>query len=358
MTLPIRPLEILERYALLILLIGACVFFSVNSATPAFHDSTNISNVLSNESVLGILAIATVIPLVANQIDLSVGPTAGLASLLCSGMMAKSGLPLSVAALIAIATGILVGMTNGFLVAKVGINSIVTTLGTSSIVGAAVVWYSKGLSIVSGISPNLLHFGTDKWLGIPKPFFALLLVAIICWYLLQHTPVGRYLYAVGSSPRAAELVGLNVPRLIFGSFVASGLIAGACGILLVATQAGGNPQIGATFTLPAVAAAFLGATAFMPGRYNVWGTFTAVFFLAVCVNGLSLWGVESWVSELFNGIALIAAVGITVVTSKRRTRAAPPAGVSGVDEASLEGGGSSNGDGPVPARANVDEVRP
>jgi ribose transport system permease protein len=319
-----RPAEFFEQYALVVLLAAECVFFSLNSATPQFLTSANVTNILSNQSLLGIIAIATVLPLVANQIDLSVGPTAGLSSLLTAGLMSKSGFPLLPAMLVGISLGVAVGIVNGLLVARAEVNSIVTTLGTSSIIGAIVVWYSNGISISTGISSTLIDIGTGKWIGIPKPFFFLVGIAVLVWYVLEHTPLGRYLYSVGSSPRAAELVGLSVRRLVMGSFIASGTIAGAAGLLFVATQGSANPQIGANFTLPAVAAAFLGATCIKTGRYNVWGTFTAVFFLAVMVDGLTLWGVAGWVSDFFNGVALITAVAITTYSGRRRrARIAP-----------------------------------
>lgn len=313
-----RPAEIFERYGLVILLGAVVVFFALNANTPQFDSSANIDNILANESLLGIVVIATVIPLVAGQIDLSVGPAAGLSSLLCAGMMSKSGLPLVPAASVGIATGLVIGLVNGLLVAKAHINSIVTTLGTSSIIGAMVLAYSGGVSIVSDISPRLTDLGAGEWLGLPRPFFFLLATALIVWYVLEHTPPGKNLYAAGSSPRAAELVGLGVPRLVLGSFVAAGAIAGAAGVLLVAVQGAGNPEIGTNFTLPAIAAAFLGATAIRPGRYNVGGSVTAVFFLAISVNGLTLWGAASWVSDVFNGVALIVGVGIAVYSGRRR----------------------------------------
>lgn len=315
---PRRPVEFLEQYALVLLLGAELLFFILNPSTPQFATSANITNILSNQSMLGIIAIATVIPLVANQIDLSVGPTAGLSSLVTAGLMAKSGFPLLPAMLIGIGLGLAVGTVNGLLVSRAGVNSIVTTLGTSSIIGAMVVWYSNGISISTGISKTLLEVGVGNWLGLPKPFFFLVGIAVIVWYVLEHTPVGRYLYSVGASPRAAELVGLSVPRLVMGSFIASGAIAGGAGILFIAAQGGANPQIGANFTLPAVAAAFLGATSIKAGRYNAWGTFTAVFFLAVMVDGLTLWGVQAWVSDFFNGVALVTAVAITSYSGRRR----------------------------------------
>jgi ribose transport system permease protein len=326
-----NPAALFERFGLLILLIAVFVYFSVGSHSAVFDSSANIKNVLSNESVLGILVIATLIPLVAGQIDLSIGPAAGLGSVLCAGLMSKSGWPLGAAAAASLGTGIAIGLVNGLLVAKAGINSIITTLGTSSIIGALVLAYTGGLTIVSGISPKLTEIGSGDWFGVPKPFYFLVLAAAIVWYVLDCIPAGKNLYAAGSSPRAAELVGLNVPRLILGSFVAGGALAGATGVLLVAVQGTGNPQIGENYTLPAIAAAFLGATTIKPGRYNVPGAITAVFFLAFSVNGLTLSGAAPWVSDAFNGVALIAGVGIAVYSRKRRERRRPPDSSAGSD---------------------------
>lgn len=320
-----RPAEVLERYALVILGIAIFIFFSLNSATPQFSSAANLNNILASQAALGILVIATMIPLIAGHIDLSVGPAAGLASLICAGMMSKTGLPLVPAMAIAILVGIAIGVVNGTLVAGIGINSIVVTLGTSSIVGALVLWYSGGSSIVSGISTTLTDVGKEKILGIPEPFWILLAIVLIAFYVLEQTPFGRYLYSVGSSPRAAELVGLPVRKLTFISFLCSGGLAGFTGVLLLAVQGSGNPLLGPTFTLPALAGVFLGATAITPGRYNVFGGILAIFLLAISVNGLTLLGAEPFVNELFNGVALLVGVGVSVYSGKRRRLGGGPA---------------------------------
>jgi len=315
-----RLTELFERYALLGLLVLVGVFFSLNPHTPQFSSLANITSILTDESVLGIIAIATVIPLVAGQIDLSVGPNAGLTAVLCAGLMGKSGWSLPEAVLAAIAVGIGIGIVNGILVARIGIPSIIATLGMTSVIAAIVQAYSGGLSITTGISPGLINLGSGKWLGLPKLFYFLVCAGLVSWYFLEKTPAGKNLYALGSSPRAALLVGIRVSRLGFRSFVIAGAMAGGTGVLVIAAIGSASPQIGPNYTLPAIAAAFLGATAIQPGRYNVWGTVTAVFFLAESVNGLTLWGASPWLSELFDGAALIIGVGLGIYAGivKRR----------------------------------------
>lgn len=314
----------LERYALLILLGLVVVFFALNSATPLFFTVANVQNVLINQALLLLIAVATTLPLIGGQIDLSVGPAAGLTALLCAGMMSRNGLPLWVAIAVALLAGAMIGLVNGVLIARLGISSIVATLGMSSIIGSLTYLYSGGLSIITGISPDLTGFGQGRFLGLPLPVYVVAAVCVVSWYVLGHTTPGRNLYAVGASPSASSLVGLSVPRHLAVGLVAAGVLAGLAGVLLVAVQGGGNPQIGAGFTLPAVAAAFLGGTAFQRGRYNVLGTVTAVFFIGVTVNGLMLWGAEGWVSDLVNGLSLIVAVGLTVYAGRRRARRPAP----------------------------------
>jgi len=123
---------------------------------------------------------------------------------------------------------------------------------------------------------------------------------------------------VGSNVESARLVGLAIPRIVFLSFVVSGAAAGLGGVLLVADSGAGNPSVGATFTLTALTAAFLGATSVKPGRFNVVGTLLAIFFLATAITGLTFAGVQDYINDLFTGFALILAVGISVLLGRRR----------------------------------------
>jgi ribose transport system permease protein len=342
----LSPLEILERYGLLVLFAVIILFFWLSGETPLFMTTANVQNVLGNQSVLGIIAIGSVIPLAAGQIDLSVAPAAGLSSIATAGLMSKSHQSLAVAVLCGIAVGIVVGVVNGLLVAVAGINSIIVTLGTTSLISAAIQWYTSGLALTTNISPSLVKVGLGTWFGIPRPFYFLVVAGLLVWYLLEHTPLGRYIYATGTNAKAAELVGLPVPRLVLFSFVSAGAFAGVAGVLLVAVQSGGNPQIGAGYTLPALAAAFLGATTIKPGRYNIPGTIAAVFFLAFSINGLTLWGADTWVSDLFNGSALIIAVGVAVISGRHRRTGAPAAAAATTGPAETSGLGDEEVDAP------------
>jgi ribose transport system permease protein len=313
-------LILLERYALVLFFVGVLVFFSVWSKTSGtFPTSANFQNVLGNQAVVGILALAIIIPLVCGEFDFSVGSVAGLSQVLCAGMMSRMGLPLLAAVGVGIGVGLLIGALNGNSVAYVGVNSLIVTLGVSTTILGIVQWYTDGQSIINGISTNLTDLGSGNWFGIPRTLYFLAVVALLVYYLLAHTPFGRYLQSIGSNAQAARLVGLRVDRLVFLSFVLSGGLAGLAGVLLVARNGGASPQVGTVSdTLTALSAAFLGATAIKPGRFNVAGTMIAIFFLAFSVTGLSLAGVANWINDTFNGAALFVAVLVSTLVGRHR----------------------------------------
>lgn len=315
-----RVMALVEKYALVVAFVVMMVFFTFWSKTShTFFTSANLKNVVGNQAVIGILAMAIIIPLVCGEFDFSVGSVAGLSQVLCAGFMARLGMPWPLAVLAAIAVGALIGLSNGNTVARIGVNSLIVTLGVATVSVGVVEWYTKGQSIINGISPNLVKLGTGDWIGIPRTLYFLVVVAALVYYLLEHTPYGRYLHSIGSNSDAARLVGLRVERLVLISFVLSGALAGLAGVLLVARNGGASPQVGTVSdTLQALSAAFLGATAIKPGRFNVIGALVAIFFLAFTVTGLSLAGVANWINDVFNGAALFVAVLVSTIIGRRR----------------------------------------
>jgi ribose transport system permease protein len=307
-----------ERLGLPILLALIIVFFSVFPASSrAFFSAANLTVVLANQSVILLVAIALMFPLIAGHFDFSVGAMTVLAAVVCAGANVRLGLPLAVSILLAVAVTLVIGLVNGILVARFGLNSFVSTLGAATLIGGLIQWYTAGQAIV-GIDAVLLQFGSRQWFGVPRVVFVVIIVALAAWYVLGHTPFGRALYAIGSSARSADLVGLPRSRYTLLTFVVSGLLAGIAGVVLTARTGGANPDAGTYLIFPALAAVFLGATAIIPGRFNVVGTVIGVLFVAVSVSGLTLAGAQNWVDAVFNGAALIIAVFLSSVLRKRR----------------------------------------
>lgn len=310
---------LLEKYALAAMFIVLCLAFSTMSSTAeTFPTLANIKNVLGSESVIAIAALASILPLTCGQFDLSVGAIIGLSSIVTASAAATHDLPVVVAVLAGVLAGAVVGAFNGWLVAYRGVNALIATLGTSTLVAGLISLYTDNQIISVGIPEGLTNLGSGDLLGIPRPVYAIVIVALFVYYLLRHTPYGRYLSSVGASPASARLVGLNVPRMILSSFVLSGALSGIAGVLLLARAGTANPQVGPGFTLAALSAAFLGATAIRPGTFNVPGTLLGVLFVAISVNGLVLAGAADWVEPTFNGAALLVAVTLSTAIARRR----------------------------------------
>jgi ribose transport system permease protein len=294
-------------YVLPIMLVVFVVFFSL-AKPETYFTTTNLTTVLSTQSVLGILTIALILPLVVGEFDLSVGAVLGLGVVLVTGLASKSGLAFLPAVVVTLLICAAVGIINGLLVAKVGVNSLIVTLGMSTIVSGGVLWYTDGNTITENIPPALISIAQDRVLGIPLPGVYLFAIALVVWYVLECTPIGRYMHAVGGSKEASRLSGLNTTRLTLGAFTASAVLAGLAGILQAGLLGSGSPTVGPPLLFAAFAGAFLGATAIKVGTFNVWGTIIGVFTLAAGVTGLQQLGAPFFVGPVFQGVALILAV--------------------------------------------------
>jgi len=307
-----RLLLAAERYGLVVLLAAAIIGFSlIPESASTFASHANLNNILGGEVTLCVVAIAFTLPLMVGQLDLSVASAAGLASVAATAAMSFYHAPLVVAIMVALVVGFLVGTINGYLIAIIGLDSIIVTLAGMTLIAGVVEWYTKGLSINTGISSTLTNFGSLQWLTIPRVTYLLIIVVALSWYLIEKTPFGRYLRMIGSNRSAARLVGLPVQRLMFLVFALTGLLAGVAGVLLTARSGGANPLDGPGLLLPGLAAVYLGATTVQPGRFNIIGTILGVFFVAVAVSGLTLCGVPPFVEQLFDGGALLLAVGLS-----------------------------------------------
>jgi ribose transport system permease protein len=309
----------LEAYALLGLLALAAIFFSFYSKTAdTFPTAANLQTLIGSQAVVAVVALAALVPLVANEWDLSIGAVAGLAAIYAASLMAD-GTSLVLALGVALLVGVTIGLANALIVTRVRVNAVITTLGMSVIIAGIINQKTSGSAVTGAIPESLTDFGSGLWFGIPRTAFALAAIALIVYYVLEHTPAGRYLYALGSNPKGARLVGLRTRLLLGSTFVAAGMLSAAAGYLQVARAGGADPRVGETFTLPALAAAFLSAASIKPGRYNVGGTLVAIFFLATLNNGLNLAGAQPYVASYVNGAALIVGVGLAAYLGRKRT---------------------------------------
>ena len=308
----------LERYALLIAWVLLILFFSQIAPASFLTWSTFSSIIFGSQAVLLVLTLALIIPLTAGDFDLSVAAALTFSAMLLAILNAQLGWPLWAAFLVCVGMGISIGLINAFFILFFRIHSLIVTLGTASIIQGLILWVS-GSQTLSGVSNTLIEWVIVKrFLQIPMAFYYAIILAAIIWYVFEYTSIGRRLLFVGRGREVARLSGISVTRVRAGSLVASAVLASLAGILNGGTTGGADPLSGLTFLLPAFAAAFLGATAIIPGRFNPIGSVIAVFFLVTGITGLNFLGVDTFVQNIFNGAALIVAVSASQLVRGRQ----------------------------------------
>lgn len=262
------------------------------------------------QSVTALAAVAALIPLVTGAFNLAVGAEVGFAGIVTAWLLAHAGLPVVPSIILSLLTGAFIGLVSGLLITRARIDSFIATLGMSSVLLAGIGWISGSQQILD-LGSTFGSIATAQILGITLPVYILIAISFIAWYVLERTPTGRRMYAAGYNPDGARLAGVNTVRLQIGSLMAGGVVAALAGILLTSRIDTGDPTVGPDLLLPALSAVFLGSTQFRGGRFNVWGTVVAVYVLAVGIKGLQLVGAPSWINQLFNGVALLLAVGLS-----------------------------------------------
>jgi ribose transport system permease protein len=311
--------HLIGAYGLLALTALLFLIFSL-TLPHTFPTRDTVDSILSNQSIPALLALAAMVPIVTGAFDLSIGYGLGLAHVMVMQLVVNAGWPWPLACLVVIAGGAVVGVLNGVIVEFGRIDSFIATLGTGSMMYAVTGWITGGGRIVpgpQGLPAAFTDLFDSRFLGLPVPAFYVLALAVVLWSVLERLPLGRYLYVVGSNPRAADLVGIPTRRYCVYAFAASGLIVGFAGVLLAAQQQIGNPSVGLDYLLPAFVGALLGSTAIKPGRPNAMGTLVAVAVLAVGLTGIAQMGADFWTVPLFYGGTLLIAVGLAGYSARR-----------------------------------------
>lgn len=299
-----------------------------------FPTGATVHSVAADQAIAALLGLAVVVPLICGAYDLAIGATANL-STISAVLLINHGWSIAPAVVVAVLVGTVVGALNGFIVVRLKVNSFITTLGMASILTATQIIVTNNSQPAPPVNSAWDAFTQTQVFGFQIVVFYMLVIAAVLWWAMRHTPAGRYLYAIGSSPEAARLSGVRVDFYTWSSLIASGTIAGIAGAFY-ASLSGPSLTYGSGLLLPAFAAVFLGSTQITPGRFNVWGTVLAIYVLATGVKGLQLVTGVQWLEPMFSGVALIAAVAVAVgrqrATEERkrkrqiRTRGAAPPG--------------------------------
>lgn len=270
----------------------------------------NVRSIMSDKAIVALLALSAMIPMIAGRIDLTIGYGIVLWHVLAISLQTVYGLPWPVAVLIVLCCGLLAGFVNGLLVEIAQIDSFIATLGTGTVLYALALWHTDGRQVVGALPPGFLQINGVFLLGLPITAFYVLALSVVLWLMMERLPLGRQLYAIGASPKAAALNGIPVRKYVMGAFLASGFLTACTGVILASKLRIGQAGVGLEYLLPALVGAFLGSTTIKPGRVNVWGTVVAVLVLAVGISGIQQLGGKFYVEPLFNGGMLIIAIAL------------------------------------------------
>ncbi|HXT94220.1 MAG TPA: ABC transporter permease [Trebonia sp.] len=308
-----------SRGSLFIVLVALiAIFAGIDGST--FFSLSNLQVVLTTQATYGVISLAVTVALVVGEVDLSVGGVMGAVAGVMA-LMVSDGVPTGLALVLALLLGAAFGLVNGLLVTYGRLSSIIATLATGTIstgIGLAIV----GPNTVSGLSQTFLSIFATPWGGIQTAFYLLVGLSVVAIVILQRTLLGRRLFFVGQNRDAAELLGIKVRRLTVGGMTVTGLLAGFAGIMLAGQNGAANVTQTNGYLLPAFAAAFLGTSAIVPGRFNAGGTLLATYVLGAATVGLNMSGVATWSTYIFNGALLIISLGMFTVLRLRKERTA------------------------------------
>lgn len=274
----------------------------------------NLRNVLEQVAILAIIAAVQTVVMVVGNFDLSVGATASLSGAVVAQLLiAGQGTAAAVAG--ALVVGALVGAVNGYLTAYLKLSAFVATLATMTSVSGLAFITTDGTTLF-GLPQGFMSLGQGRWFNLPIPIFMAVAVALVVWFVLRNTTIGRRWHAVGGNAEVAKLSGVNVNRVRFLAFVVAGVGAALAGVVLTSRLASATATSGDSYMLLAIAAVFLGMTISKEGTANIGGTLIGVGILGVLSNGLNIIGVSTYVQQFLTGVIIIAAVAFSRLGNK------------------------------------------
>lgn len=307
----------IDRYSGLYVWLGLVVIFSILEPS-TFFTLNNVKIVSADAAITAIITLGLTISLASGSFDVSIGASMTWGIVFVCWLQSVHDVPPLMAIVLTLLSGAVIGLVNGLVVVLLHVEPIIATMGTTALVTALAFWRQDGLSIVSNIPDEFKDLARGDVVGVPVVVLYLVVLALVLWYLMGHTPTGRFLYAIGGNEHAARLAGIRVARLTVLAFVISATVSTLAGILLAAKVGSAGINQGAPYLLPAFAAAFLGSTQITPGRFNVLGSIMAIYLLATGVKGLQLvYPGEPWIKDLFTGLTLIIAVAMGARSARR-----------------------------------------
>ena len=294
---------------------GVALLFVVFSAlTSSFYQPANLLDILLQSSINTMIAVGMTLVIMTRGIDLSVGSIVGLTSMITAGMLTHN-LFLGIAA--GMALGVVCGLVNGFMIAKLKLPDFIVTLGMLSIYRGAALIYTDGRPIY-GIDDRFRSIFAGELLGVPTPVLLALLIAVAAFLFVRYTALGEQIIAVGGNEEAARLSGINTDRVKICVYAISGLLSSVAGFVLIGRVGAAEPIGGTGFELQAIGAAVIGGASLFGGEGNPVGSLVGALTLGAMQNGLTLLNVPSFWQFVATGAVVILAVFVDQATRKRQ----------------------------------------
>jgi ribose transport system permease protein len=326
-----------------------------------FPSGQTADAIANNFAIGGLAALAILVPIASGTFDASVGGSISLCAVVCAWLMLQTSYPIPVVVLLTLLVGVAIGLFNALAVVVLRIPALIATLATWLIADSLSVAVSGNQTVSAArISAGFSNIAQVQIGGFGLPVIYVLVLMIILGVVLTQTSSGRYVYAVGFDPQVSRLAGIRVKAVQTSALVCAGVIGAFAGIVLTSQVASATPNGGDPYLLPAFAAAFLGATQFRSKRFNATGTIIAVFMLGTGQYGLLLAGAPQWTPNVFQGLALVLAIGLTQLrgTGLRSRWRWPAAGPKPGADSVPDGQTAAAGDIDGPGRADPDNADP
>lgn len=308
-------LVIVSKYGTLLAMAIMVLIFGLAIPNYAFLQTSNLLAIVNQSALTAIIAVGLTLVLVVGEMDLSIGYAASLAGIIVAGLMAKQGLPMPAAILATLLMGGVIGTVNGLIVTKARVNAVVATLGVGTVLVGLSYGYTSG-SPITEVPKGFANLTLGSFIGIQNPIWYMLAVLVVLWVILNRTPLGQRMQAVGSNKGAARLAGIRTDRVTIAAFVIGGVCAALTGILLASLLGSGTVSAADGYLLDSFAAVFLGAATLRDGEFHVIGTFIGVLVVNIGFNGLSLFGTPTFWQFVFKGGILVLAVALSTIARR------------------------------------------
>ncbi len=303
-----------ETLGALFLWILLCILLTCMN--PTFLSARKLLNLFRSGSFYVILAMGILITMVGGVFDMSVGSIMGFAGIVAA-LMAQKNMNVFLIIIVVIAIGIVCGALNGALTAYLGITPFIATMGTQLIWRGFTVLTTGGYP-VNGLSESFCWMGTSSILGIPTPIYIMVILAVITWYIMTRTKLGRHIYATGGNIQAAITCGINTRRIQLITYVYSGIMAAVAGMLMTARLSSGQVSTGTGVEMDAIAGAVIGGSSMAGGVGSVMGTFFGTIVIATLKNGMTLVSLDQYWQKVAQGVVIVLAVLLDIARRKLR----------------------------------------